>query len=363
MTGRRTGRRWLIVLGILALLLGGLAVAGGVLWNSFGERISQALGWTTNDYEGEGYGEAMITISPGEIGEDVAASLEAAGVVKTKQAFYELLLAQNPPVEFLPGRYLLRLEMSSAAALAALQDPANRLELAVTIPEGMAAVDALQRAADVSGIPLAEFEAAVSDPTVFGVPADFPSIEGFLFPATYTLSPDDTASSIVQKMVDRMFQALEQHAVQPGDELRVLTLASIIQREAGSNLDDFPKISRVFLNRLETGMNLESDATVAYGTGRTHTVWTKPEERADASNPYNTYANPGLPIGPIGNPGDVAIAAAMNPASGSWLFFMPINLETGETVFSNTFDEHEQAVQQLAEWCATHRTEGGTRCD
>ena len=129
-------------------------------------------------------------------------------------------------------------------------------------------------------------------------------------------------------------------------------LASIVQREAGSNLEDFPKVARVFQNRLDQGMNLESDATVAYGTGNTHTVWTTDAERADASNLYNTYANPGLPVGPIGNPGDVAINAAIHPADGPWLFFVPVNLATGETVFSTTVDEHEAAVAQLQEWCA-----------
>ena len=69
-------------------------------------------------------------------------------------------------------------------------------------------------------------------------------------------------------------------------------------------------------------------------------------------NPYNTYANPGLPIGPIGNPGDVAIDAALHPADGPWLFFVTVNLDTGETVFSTTVDEHEAAVAQLQDWCA-----------
>ena len=98
-------------------------------------------------------------------------------------------------------------------------------------------------------------------------------------------------------------------------------------------------------------MHLESDATVAYGTGNTHTVWTTDAERADASNKCNTYANAGLPIGPIGNPGDAAINGAVNPADGAWLFFVPINLKTGETVFSETADQHLAAVEQLRAWC------------
>lgn len=360
---RRRTRRLLISLGVVAALLVGLGIAGGALWSQYGERISLALGWSSNDYDGPGHGEVLITITEGEIGEDVARTLAEADVVKTQQAFYELLLAQEPAVDFLPGTYTLKLQMSAQAALDALADPKNRMELTVTIPEGMAAMDALERVAGVTGIPMEEFEAAVADPTVFGVPAEFPSIEGFLFPATYTFEPGDTAETVVQKLVDRMFQALQEHGVAAGDEWRVLTLASIVQREAGSNLDDFPKIARVFLNRLDIGMNLQSDATVAYGTGNTHTVWTTPEERADAGNRYNTYANPGLPIGPIGLPGDVAIDAAIHPVDGDWLYFMPVNLETGETVFSRTAEEHEQAVQQLGEWCTAHRDEGGTRCD
>lgn len=361
---RRTRRRRIMIsLIVVFALLAGLGVAGGVLWSTYGERISLALGWTSNDYEGEGHGEAIVTVRPGDTGHAISLTLAEAGVVKTSDAFYELLLEQPTEVAFHPGSFRLKLEMSAQAALDAMQDPANKLELTVTIPEGMAAVDALQRTADIVGIPMADFEAAIADPTVYGVPAEFPAIEGFLFPATYIFEPEDTAVTIVQKMVDRMKQALVEHGVPAGDEWRVLTLASVVQREAGSNLDDFPKIARVFLNRLEIGMNLQSDATVAYGTGNTHTVWTTPDERADASNPYNTYANPGLPVGPIGNPGDVAIEAVIHPAAGDWLFFMPINLETGETAFAMTAEEHEANVQRLAEWCTAHRAEGGTRCD
>lgn len=356
-------RRVVISLTIVIALLAALGIAGGILWSTYGDRVSLALGWTSDDYQGGGHGEVVVTIASGDIGSDVAATLEEAGVVKTASAFYELLLAQEPAVEFHPGSFMLKREMSSQAALDALEDPANRLELTVTIPEGMAAMDALERVSEVTDIPMDEFETAVADPSAYGVPGEFPTIEGFLFPATYVFEPSDTAESIVQKLVDRMSQALQEHGVAEGDEWRVLTLASIVQREAGSNLEDFPKIARVFLNRLDVGMNLQSDATVTYGTGNSHTVWTTAEERADASNKYNTYANPGLPIGPIGLPGDVAIDAVVHPAAGDWLFFATVNLETGETVFSATVAEHERAVQQLSEWCTAHRAEGGARCD
>jgi UPF0755 protein len=111
------------------------------------------------------------------------------------------------------------------------------------------------------------------------------------------------------------------------------------------------KIARVFYNRLEQGMRFESDATVAYGTGNTHTVWTTSAERADPDNLYNTYVHFGMPYGPIGLPGEDAIKAALSPADGPWLFFVPINLATGETVFSETASQHEAAAQQLYAWC------------
>lgn len=356
-------RRLLISLAVVAALLAGLGVAGGILWNDYGDRIAERLGLVTNDYAGPGEGEVVVTIRSGDTGGDIAQTLADANVVKTSKAFYDLLLAQTEEVQFHPGSFRLQEKMSAQGAFDALRDPENEIVLTVTIPEGLAAMDALERVSEVTGIPMSEFKDAVADAQAYGVPKKFPSIEGFLFPATYTFEPTDTAESVVQTMVDRMFQALDEHGVTKKQAWKVLTLASIVQREAGSNADDFPKIARVFLNRLDIGMRLQSDATVAYGTGNTHTVWTTDEERADASNKYNTYANPGLPIGPIGLPGDVAIDAVMHPKRGDWLYFMPVNLETGKTVFSKTIEEHEVAVQRLAEWCTAHRAEGGTRCD
>lgn len=358
---KRRGR--VVIASVLIVMLLALSGGGVYVWSKFGDRISLALGWTSNDYEGEGHGEALITITSGEIGADIADALAQADIVKTSEAFYELLLAQEPAVDFQVGTYAMKLQMSAQAALDALQDPANRMELTVMIPEGTSANSALERISGVTAIPLEEFTAVAADPAAFGVPAEFPSLEGFLFPATYTFAPEDTAQSIIQKMVDRMWQALREHGVPAGDEWRVLTLASVVQREAGSNLDDFPKVARVFLNRIDIGMKLESDATVSYGTGRTDTVWTEPEERADASNLYNTYANPGLPVGPIGLPGDTAIEAAIHPADGDWLYFMPIDLTSGDTQFAHTYEEHLKNVELLAEWCTTHREEGGTYCD
>ncbi|TXK17828.1 endolytic transglycosylase MltG [Homoserinibacter sp. GY 40078] len=346
---RSRGFGWIIALVVVVALVAG---AGTTVWIMFEDRIREVLGIAPPiDYSGDGNGtEVVVVIEPGDIGSDVATTLHDAGVTMSFTAFYELLL-ENPDVQFLPGNYRLEEEMSAASALAALQDPANKIINQVTVPEGITADAALELIASATEIPIDELRAAADDYTSFGIPEKAGGIEGYLFPATYTFDPDVTAKEAIATLVDTMFEHLDAAGVAKADRFRTLVMASIVQRESGPDESDMPKIARVFENRLKRGMNLQSDATVAYGTGNTHTVWTTPEERADASNPYNTYANPGLPVGPIGLPGDAAIQAAVQPADGTWLYFVPINLRTGETVFSNTLAEHEAAANQLYAWC------------
>ncbi|MCS0498184.1 endolytic transglycosylase MltG [Protaetiibacter mangrovi] len=349
---RRRGRGpWGWIIAVVVIL--GLVTAGGVyVWSNYSEKIQDLLGIAPPiDYEGAGNGEEVtIVIESGDIGSDVATKLEQAGVTMTFDAVYQLLLADDS-ITFEPGNYRLQKEMSAASAIAALQDPANKIVNQVTIPEGVSAESALELVASATGLAIADLQAEAADFTQFGIPANAPNIEGWLFPATYTFDPGVTPHDAIKTLVDTMIQKLDEAGVPAESRFTVLTLASIVQRESGPNVADMAKIARVFQNRLDRGMNLQSDATVAYGTGNTHTVWTTKEERADASNLYNTYANPGLPVGPIGLPGADAIDAALHPADGSWLYFVPINLKTGETVFSNTLAEHDKAAQQLYDWC------------
>ena len=131
----------------------------------------------------------------------------------------------------------------------------------------------------------------------------------------------------------------------------ILTVASILEYEAKAD-EDYAKVARVLYNRLDDGMPLQLDSTVSYVSGRKGDVFTTEDER-NAESAYNTYQNTGLPPGPIGSPGEKTIEAALNPAEGSWLYFVAVNLETGETVFSNTFAEHNRAVAQLQQYCKT----------
>lgn len=334
---------------IVVAVLGGLVGGAYAFFQPQVAKLVAAVTPQDNDYSGNGTGVVNFTIKSGDTGSDVANNLQKAGVTKTYEAFYSLLLRQKPATEFQPGVFKLAKRMSAQAALIALQDPASKVENTAVIPEGTAEKDILPIVAEATKLPVADLQAAASNPADFGVPPEAKTLEGFLFPATYTFAPGVTAHDAIKTMVDRSFQALDEAGVAPADRWKTVVLASIVQREAGL-APDYPKVARVFLNRLEQGWNLQSDATVAYGTGNTHTVTTTDAEREDAGNPYNTYVHAGLPVGPISNPGDLAIDAAIHPADGPWMFFVTWNLKTGETIFSTTSEEHDAAVEKWQQW-------------
>lgn len=346
MTDAKYVKRRIIAISLASALLLGTAAVAYLNRSEIRTAFEQIQG---NDYVGTGKGEAIIEIAEGETGEDVARALVDAGVVKNFRSTYKLILEQNPT--FFPGTYKLKLEMSSLAALAAIADPQNSVVNRVTVKEGLRISVVFKVLSEATGISAAEFAEAAKDLSKFDLPKEAPSLEGYLFPATYNFSPKADAAAILKTMRARMQQELDSFGVSASDSHRVLTLAALVQKEARSE-SDFYKASRTFLNRIDVGMNLQSDATVSYGVNG-DTVSTSAADRAN-DNGYNTYLHPGLPIGPIGAPGRVAIDAALNPASGEWLYFCTINLETGETVFSKTFAEHEKAVALWRAWMKDH---------
>ncbi|WP_449277430.1 endolytic transglycosylase MltG [Leucobacter sp. GX24907] len=356
--GARAGKRLLIVLIVLAVLLGGLGIAGAYLWGEYGERISRTMGWVSNDYEGDGSGEVVVVITEGEIGEDIAASLDEADVVKTSEAFYELLLAQDPAVEFMPGSYELRLQMSAQSALDALQNPDNRMDLTAMIPEGSTVDQTLEIVSAGSGIPLEELQQAAEDPSAYDLPKNAESLEGWLFPATYEFETDTTAEQAIAMMVEYQKRNLDEFGVAKKDRERVLTIASMVQREGGT-IEDFGKISRVIFNRLDAGMKLEMDSTVQYGAQEHDdgSVWSTDEALAD-DNLWNTYMHKGLPVGPIANPGRDAIEAAINPEKGDWVYFVVTPDGGGSSTFSSDIETHDQAVAELRAWCDADSSRG-----
>ncbi|NBQ93115.1 MAG: endolytic transglycosylase MltG [Micrococcales bacterium] len=297
------------------------------------------------EYYGSGSETVSFKVSKGDTGSVIARRLVALGVTKNIDSTLRHIYAANPT--FFPGVYLLPKQISTDAAIAILTDPKQQLVNRVTVREGLRLNATFEVLSKGTGIPINSFEVEAENRQSFGLPKSAPSLEGYLYPATYDFSPGASAHDVITIMVNRTFEQLRNDAVAKKDWHKVLTLASIIQMEARKT-EDFYKVSRTFQNRIAQGMHLQSDATVSYGVNGT-TVSTSVADRNDR-NKYNTYLYPGLPIGPIAGSGATAIDAAIHPADGKWLYFCAINLETGETVFSNTYAEHEKAVQLWRQW-------------
>lgn len=335
----KKSKRRLLTLATFALLIGALLFFNrSAIRNGYESLIG-------DDYNGSGKGSIEFVIEPGDDGSVVAKGLVKHDIVKSYRTTYKLILARDEV--FYPGTYRLALQMSSASALDALANESNRVVDHVTIKEGLRLNQVLKVLAEKTHVSIDDFKAVLANKEQLGIPSSAPNADGYLFPATYDFAPKAGAKEILQIMVDRTFVELDRFGVAKSDRHRVLTMAALIQKEARIE-SDFYKVSRVFANRIDLGMHLQSDATVSYGVDG-DTVSTSAADRS-AKNGYNTYLYEGLPIGPIGAAGSVAIDAALHPAAGKWLYFCAINLATGETVFSNTYAEHQRAVALWRAW-------------
>lgn len=311
---------------------------------------------SVEDFPGPGTGSVSVHVAPGDSVTTIGGTLVEAGVIATRDAFLDAAAGHPAGTTIQPGTYELRLEMSAAGALGVLVNPANRQVEVVTVPEGLRLGETLTRLSDGADVPLAELEAAAADAAAIGLPAYADgNAEGFLFPATYEFEPDATAAEMLTAMVTRFGQAATTVSLESGSEalgrtpLEIVTIASIIESET-SRAEDMAKAARVIYNRLAVGMRLQMDSTVSYAVGSSGSVFTTEEER-QTDSPYNTYRYEGLPPGAISSPGEAALAAAMAPAAGDWLYFVTVDLDTGETRFARTPEEHQANVALLQQYC------------
>jgi UPF0755 protein len=294
------------------------------------------------DFDGNGSGEVLIEIQQGDTLREIGLNLLDKGVIAGIEAWIAVVNSDNRALSVSPGSYNLRSEMSARSALELLLDPSSRAVLKLAIPEGLRASEIIKRAAKVTGIDILEFETLLEDPTPLNLPAIANgNVEGFLFPATYEIPKNATAETVLQQMVDRFRQAYEElelsrRAAAAGRSVReILIIASILELEG--KVGDYSKISRVIENRLKINMLLQMDSTVNYALGTKELQLT--EEQLKNNSLYNTYVHKGLPPGPIGNPGEAALEAALEPAPGSWLYFVTTNPKKGITEFAVTYEE------------------------
>ena len=344
--GRRPGRRrrsdrraWPALLALLVAVALGAALAYGAVVG--GQRVLSAFTGAP-DYEGEGTGSVVVAVPEGGTLTALADELVALDVVLSRAAFLEAARSDERASSLVPGSYALREQMSSEAAVDLLLDPASRETTTFTVPEGLELAQVVDLLVE-EGFSREELGAALADTGSLDLPdwADG-TVEGFLFPATYELSPGATARDVVQQMAAEFTRRaelldLEARAREQGrDPFDVVVLASLAQEEA-KTFQDYRRVVRVALNRLEVDMPLQFDSTVNYVL--------PPDERGnptlgdlEVQSEYNTYAVTGLPPTPIAAAGDEALEAALDPAAGDWIYFLTTNTLTGETFYTTDYD-------------------------
>jgi len=277
----------------------------------------------------------------------VAQDLEREQLIRRAAAFEMLARWRGLAGELRAGEYDLSPHLRTGGILERIAEGRVRT-YRIVIPEGLTAAEIAQRLAEQGLADPDEFLAATrSQELVTELGVEGESLEGYLFPETYQLARGLEAAEIACTMVAQ-FRALWPE-IAPASEalgfsmLETVILASIIEKETGVP-EERSLIAAVFHNRLRRGMRLDTDPSVIYGIpdfdgnlSRAHLE--------DARNPYNTYQIPGLPPGPIANPGAAALRAAVAPARSSYLYFVSRNDGTHE--FSTSLTEHAAAVERF----------------
>ncbi|WP_306320633.1 MULTISPECIES: endolytic transglycosylase MltG [unclassified Streptomyces] len=347
---RRSGCACLVLTVIFAAGVGGVGY--------FGYQFYQDRFGAAPDYAGDGNGEQVTVIIPkGSGGYTIGQKLKDAGVVQSVDAFVAAQSADPKGKSIQDGAYVMEKQMSAASAVDMLLSPTARANLA--IPEGSrnaavyAKIDKKLKVAkgttakvakqDYKDLGLPDWaldRRGVKDP-----------LEGFLYPSSYAaakgMKPEDVLKDMVARANDR-YEKLdlegEAKKLKLDNPWQVLTVASLVQAE-GKTHDDFRKMAEVVYNRLkstntETNQLLQFDSTFNYLKGQSNINIGESEINSN-KDPYNTYTRKGLPPGPIGNPGDVALAATLDPTHDGWIYFVATD-GMHKTEFAKTGAEFER---------------------
>jgi UPF0755 protein len=364
--------RWVITLAVMLAAVGVIVVGGRALLRggSAGEVDAEAIQMSSlertligiylnsrkNDLDSPASTDSSVvvfTINPGETAATIAPRLQREGLVLDSQLFLDLVRYRGVDAQLEAGDYELRPNMTMDEIVETLQHGRLR-EVSVTIPEGKRAEEVAALLEERGLVDGETFLALVRDGSskydfLADRPADAPaSLEGFLFPETYRIPVDYDAAQILDLMLvtfgERFSTEMRQTAAERGMSIyEVVTLGSIVEREAVV-AEERPIIASVYLNRLAQDMYLQSDPTVQYALGYqedTAQWWKIPmslEEDMQVDSPYNTYMYPGLPAGPICNPGLAAMQAVLEPADTTYLFFF--SKFDGSHAFAETYEEH-----------------------
>lgn len=292
-------------------------------------------------------GEITFVVTKGDGVRKISANLEKDKLISQDFTFMVYLKLSGLSSGIQAGDYKLSGAMSPLT-IADILTKGKVSSKKITIPEGWTIDDIGTYLEKQHVAQKADFIVATQKRYNYDFLADKPAgqdLEGYLFPDTYQLSATANAEDIVKMMLDNFGQKLtpSTRAAIKGSGMstyEVVTLASIVEREV-SKPEDRKVVAGIFLNRLNTGMALESCATIQYILKSNEARFSYEQTRVES--PYNTYIHAGLPVGPIGNPGIDSIQAVLFPEKTSYLYFFS---SKGTTYYSKTLDEHEAKVAQ-----------------
>jgi UPF0755 protein len=354
----------IIFFGIVLVLF--VVVVPALAWQSFGppgptlnawQRVSAALDlvWNTGDLtqpRNPAGVEQLFVIRPGDSVPAISARLEQAGLIRSAHTFRTYLVWTGLDTVIQTGTYRLS-PAQTARNIAQTLKSTTLTEVTFVVLPGWR-MEEIAASLPTSGLEItpAEFLAIASAPS--NPPAFIPAgatAEGYLSPGKYILSRSTSAEQLVylllqdfsSRLTPEFRSGFSDHAL---TVYQAVTLASIVQREAMVDTE-MPMIASVFYNRLAVDMPLQADPTVQYALGynaaRT-TWWTNPLSSQDLhfNSPYNTYVYPGLPPGPISNPGQAALQAVASPSQSDYYYFQARCDKSGLHNFAETLEQHRK---------------------
>ena len=299
---------------------------------------------------GRGEGEVVrVHVRPGATFGEIADSLDAKGVVRAAPLFRIYARVKGSAGRLQPGTYGFRRGTGWDVVLDDMKN-GRVMNARLVVPEGFDArriADAIARATGLKADSVLGVLLDTASATRYGVPG--PTLEGYLYPATYSFPVDAPLDTVVHRLVRRYEQVWTPERRARADsigmsEREVVTLASIVEREA-KKAEEMPTIASVYHNRLRIGYPLQADPTVQYALGEHQNRLMYSHIRSVAEHPYNTYTQRGLPPGAIGSPSDRAIDAVLKPAQSDYLYF--VARTDGSHVFTRSLEEHNRAKAQI----------------
>lgn len=353
-----------IFLGIVLLFFG--VVAGGFLLiisggDPIGYTRTAYLRLTLSGREGElatpagtDPTEYIVEIPPGSTPNGIAEALQNQGLIRDAELFVLYTRVEGLDRQLEAGTYFISQTMTISEIALMLTDSRNS-SITFRVAEGWR-IEEIAEAIDTNprfSFSGTDFLAVANTNTIsqsivaeYGIPTGT-TLEGFMFPDTYILTPNITAVGLVENLMtafrDAVGEQLQIDALTDAYTMhQIVTLASIVERESVWN-DENVMIASVYRNRLEIGMNLEADPTVQYGINGSRGDWwvnITIDDYRGVNSPYNTYIYSGLPPGPIANPGLSAIRSAVYPAESNYIFFRAKCDGSNYHNFALNFDEH-----------------------